>query len=126
MIDSIHMNIFTEIGLDTFYTHLQKWLQQRILIPVDGLVVSKVNSSRVIESREVRTLRGLFFQQRTDKLTLLGFPQLFCTLGNVWQLPQTYLESLISESFYKTFWVREALGVELPGNARFSVCRKFR
>ena len=109
----IHVDVLTEIRLDTFHAHFEQPLQQTF-IPLGGFVVSEVDSARIVECGEVGTLGFLLFRQRADVVVLAGLRYLFSSFGHVWQLPERHAESFVLQTFDKSRGIGEAFLVELP------------
>ena len=109
----IHVDVLTEIGLDTFHAHFEQPFQQTF-IPLGGFVVSEVDSARIVECGEVGTLGFLLLSQRADVVVLAGLRYLFSSFGHVWQLPERHAEAFVLQAFYKSRGVGEAFLVELP------------
>ena len=113
----IHVDVLAEVGLNALHAHIEQWLQQGVLIPVGGLVVSEIDSSRIVEGGEVGSTscpRVLFLRWLTNELIRLGLFKLFSTQSDVRQLPERDLETLLGKPPDEAFGVREPLGVELP------------
>ena len=66
MIDGIKVNVLAKVGLDASNSHVKQRFQEFVLVPFHGFIIGKINGSRIVEGREIGTLRCLFLQQRSD------------------------------------------------------------
>ena len=114
MIDGIKVNVLAKVGLDASNSHVKQWLQEVVLVPFHGFIIGEINGSRIVEGREIRTLRCLFLQQRSDILIGFSLFKLFCSLCHVWQLPQRHTKSFLLQILDKAFRVGKSFGIEFP------------
>ena len=53
MITMVHVDVFSEVGLDAFDAHLEQGFEEGVLVPIGGFIVSEVNGARIVEGGEI-------------------------------------------------------------------------